>query len=85
MQLRQDDLAIQHAGDEVVLLCLRSSMYYSVNPSGSVLLDRLGAGSTRSQLIEALADEFDLDAATAAVDVDAFVLELSAAGLLTAS
>jgi hypothetical protein len=85
LRLREDDLAIQPAGDEVVLLCLRSSAYFSVNPTGAVLLDRLRTGgASHDELTAALVDEFHVDPAAAALDVDAFVLELAAAGLLAA-
>ena len=83
MHLRPDDLAIQHAGDEVVLLCLRTSTYFSANGSAAVLIEQLRQGDCEvDDLRRSLVDTFDADPDRAAADVDDFLLQLAAAGLL---
>ena len=82
LKLRSADLAARGFEDETIVLDLRSSTYLTANASGSLLWSRLQAGSTRAELIDALLAEFEVDAARAAQDVDAFVAECRRRDLL---
>lgn len=75
-------MASRALGDEIVALDLRSSTYLSTNLAGTLLWRELERGSTRSQLVQALLDEFDVTHERAVADVDAFVDELRRRGLL---
>lgn len=82
LRLRDRDVAARGFSDEMVVLDLRTSTYLSTNAAGTVLWRCLEQGATRTELIAALLDEFDVDAERAAGDVDAFVSECRQRGLL---
>ena len=69
----------------MVGLDLESSTYFSLNPSAGVLWERLAADAEVEELAEVLEREFGLDAGRARADVEAFLGELRAAGLLVES
>jgi hypothetical protein len=85
LRLRSADLAARGFQDETVVLDLRSSTYLSTNAAGSVLWRELQRGATRSELIGAVLDEFDVDGQRAAADVDAFIAECRRRQLLADS
>jgi hypothetical protein len=69
-----------------MVLDLESSRYVTVNGSGALLYELLQTGERgRDELVRALLDEFDVDEAQAAQDVDAFIAQLEDAGLLEGS
>ncbi len=70
---------------EIVALDLRDSMYLAINASGADLWPMLLDGSTRPDLIAKLVDEYGIDEATAAPDVDAFTGMLHGREMLDAS
>jgi len=82
LRLRSEKLQWVDADGEIVALDEGSLVYLNANPSGAVLWRSLAAGSTRDELIDALLDEFDVDADTAGDDVDRFLAELESRGLL---
>lgn len=54
----------------------------TLNDTGMFLWSKMASGSTRGALISALLDEYDVDEATAANDVDKFIESLRGADLL---
>ena len=82
MQLRQENLTWQVAGDDVVVLDLKGSVYLKLNGSGRVLWETLAVPRTDSELAAALVDKFGIDAKLAAADVAAFVEQLRSRDLL---
>lgn len=82
MQLRQEDLTWQIAGDDVVVLDLEGSVYLKLNGSGRVLWEALAATCTESELAEALVDRYGIDSERAGSDVATFLADLRARGLL---
>jgi len=82
LRLRSEKLQWVDADGEVVALDEKSLVYLNANPSGALLWRSLAEGSTREGLIDALLDEFDVDAETAGDDVDRFLADLRARGLL---
>lgn len=84
VQLRTGQLSWREFDGETVLLDLAGSKYLTVNAAGTVLLKHLVGGCTRDDLVTALVDAFGIPTAQAAADVEAFVLNLEAKGLLTA-
>jgi len=66
-------VAWREVDDEVVLLDLRTSMYWSLNGSGSLLWVALADGATPEELSLRLTAEYGLDPATARHDADRFL------------
>ncbi len=82
LKLRIADVASRAIKDETIVLDLRSSTYLSTNPAGTVLWHELEAGTTRSRLVRALLEEFEVSEEQAAADVDAFLEDCQRRGLL---
>jgi hypothetical protein len=80
--LRAEKAPWREIDGEVIALDLESSRYVALNPTASLLWQRLAAGATREQLVDTLLDEFEVARDRAAADVDAFLAELSERGLL---
>jgi hypothetical protein len=78
----KDDVAWREAAGEVIALDSDKRNYVSANPAGTLLWRALDEGATRKELVERLTAEFGLDAEQSAHDVDAFVADLRANGLL---
>lgn len=83
LRLRTSELASRRFEDETVVLDLKSSMYLSTNASGTVIWQALERGTTRTELIELLLREFDVERAQAEADVDAFLSECRKRNLLS--
>lgn len=84
MYLRSDSIAWNAVGDNVVVLDLTSSTYFSTNATGGMLWQLLASGTNRADLVNALVERFVVDQQTAERDVDAFLTELDRAQLLAA-
>ena len=69
--------------DEVVVMSLASGDFFSLTGSARAIWLALDAQPDRAGLIAALAAQFDADPAEITGDVDAFLAQLNAAGLLT--
>jgi hypothetical protein len=82
-RLRTEDVAWREFDGESILLDLRTSMYLAANPAATVLWRKLAEGTTREGLVEALVEEFGIPAATAAVDVAAFLADCRARNLVS--
>jgi hypothetical protein len=82
-QLRREDLAwrVVEQG-EVVALDLRSSEYFTLNGSATVLWHLLAEGATRRQLADALVEGFEISRERAVQDVDDFLASCARARLL---
>jgi len=66
------------------LLDQRSGRYWTLNPTATVILQVLLDGGDRSRAVHALLDQFDVEPDTARADVDLLIIQLRAAGLVTA-
>lgn len=82
LRLRQTDLHWREIDHEVIALEAQSSTYLAANPAGSLLWHGLVAGATRDSLAEALTDAYGIERERALADVDRFVSQVSAQGLL---
>jgi coenzyme PQQ synthesis protein D (PqqD) len=82
LRLREDRLEWRLVENEIVALDLRQSLYLAVNQTGTTLWPGLVEGETRDQLLARLTRRFDVPKADAERDVDAFVSDLRARGLL---
>ncbi len=82
--VKQDAVVWQQVDDEVVYLDLATSEYQSVNASGAALWAEMAAPVARERLAAVLVERFAVDQATADTDVDRFLDDLRARGLLVA-
>lgn len=82
LRLRDTDLEWVDAGNEIVAIDLDSGNYLALNITARPLWELLAAGTTRAALIASLVERYDIDAATAAADVDALVARLGELDLL---
>ncbi|AEH09779.1 MULTISPECIES: lasso peptide biosynthesis PqqD family chaperone [Protofrankia] len=80
-RLRQ---AVAHTETDygAALLDERSGRYWSLNPTGALVLRVLLGGGSPADAAAAVTDTCDVDATTADRDVRALLTELRAAGLL---
>jgi hypothetical protein len=82
LRLRDTDLHWREIDGEIIALEATGSTYVAANGSGTLLWHALVAGTSREQLIETLLTTYDVGPERAAADVDAFLAQLSAQGLL---
>ena len=82
LRLRPEKLQWLATGGEIVVLDESELEYLSTNPSGALLWEQLALGTTRDQLAERLVDRFGIEHEVAKRDVDAFLADLDARGLL---
>lgn len=84
---RKPDFIHQTVGGENVLVPIGAQVMdmngiVSLNEVAAHVWGLLGQERTEEELAEAVADEFEVDAATARADVRAFVREIAALGLI---
>lgn len=72
----------RRVGNELVILDLTDSSYLSVNDSGTAIWPMLEVGATRSDMVAAILDQFDVERETAETDLDGFLTDLSDRKLL---
>jgi hypothetical protein len=80
--LRTAEVASRGLEDETIVLDLRSSTYLATNAAGTILWRELEQGTTRSRLVGALIEEFEVSVERAGADVDAFLEDCRNRGLL---
>jgi hypothetical protein len=68
--------------DEIVLVHLETNRIYELNRTASALWDALEAGSTRAELEQRLAQEFDVDPEQLAREVDEVLGHLTSERLI---
>ena len=69
-------------GGELVVLDLSGGEYFALNEMGARIWSDLAQGRAVSDVVEGLAQEYELDQAQASSDLEAFADELVAKGLL---
>lgn len=84
LQLRTTDLDWREIDQDIVILDGRDASYLTLNGSGALLWRTLADGASRDELIGALLSVYEVDAARARADTDAFLESLYARGFLTA-
>lgn len=82
MRLRSEDLVWQKVDSDVVVLDLRTSIYFRINGSGAALWEQLAADATPPQLENSLVSTFGISAERAAADVKAFLADARERGFL---
>jgi hypothetical protein len=82
LRLRTADLHWRAIDGEVIALEGTRSAYLSANRAGTLLWEALAEGATREQLSGRLVAAYGIDRERAQADVDAYVAQLAAHGLL---
>ncbi len=82
MRLRSSDLVTRVIGDEIVVLDMRSSKYFTVTGVGPRLFELLADERTQDQLLTVVLDEYEVSPTVAERDVVAFLADMRAAGLV---
>lgn len=78
--------AYRSIGDEGGLVVIpRQSKVQVLNPVGIKVYSMLDGTHSRDEIVEAVMEEFDVEASVAQSDVDAFLDELASEGMLTTS
>jgi hypothetical protein len=82
VRLKSDDLIWRELDGRLVMLKLDSSLYFEVNETGTLILDKLREDTERDDLIALLVARYGLAEAQAQADVDGFVDHLRQHDLL---
>jgi hypothetical protein len=83
LRLRPDTVPWREIEGEFVALDQNSATYLAGNPTATLLWRALSEGTTRTQLVSAVTEKYDVDEARAGTDVDAFLDELRSRNLLS--
>lgn len=78
-----DEVLVQEAGGEAILLDLASERYFGLDPVGTHIWTRLDQGQPLQQILDTLCDTYDAPRERLHEDLLALVAELSEAGLVT--
>jgi hypothetical protein len=79
---RKSDLICREVDGKLVGLDLRSSRYFSLNPTGTYLWRLLEDGAESDSLVDALVESHRIDREVAAADVERFIDSLRSQELL---
>lgn len=82
IQLRTDGLSWQTLDDEVIVLDLHGSRYLKLNGTAATLWRLLTEPRERTDMVNALLEQYDVDETQARRDVAAFLEDLRARGLV---
>jgi hypothetical protein len=82
LRLRRAELHWREVDGEVIALDGRRSTYLAANAAGALLWRALAAGATRGDLAGELVAAYGVERDRALADVDAYVAEIAAQGLL---
>ena len=77
-----DDVLAAHLEGEAVLLDLKTKQYYQLNATAAVIWTSLEQALELPQIVDALVQEFAVDAATARAEMDRTIADLRARGLV---
>lgn len=69
-------LSWRRVGDDIVVLDLDQSCYVSIGGVGAVVWEHLAKGAGLDTVLDQIVDEYDVDRAQAAADVEVFVQDL---------
>jgi len=77
-----DHVIVRQLGDESVMLDMASGYYFGLDPVGARIWQLLSETSSLAEIVERLAQEYDVTPEQANSDLVRFVEELKANGLL---
>ena len=77
------DVLFSQVGDEAVLLNLKSGVYYSLDPVGTLVWTKIARGERLGDVQKALFEQFTVDSDVIWADLATLVTDLTAKGLIT--
>jgi hypothetical protein len=82
LRLRDDAVTWREIDGEIVALASGNMVYLNANPSGTLLWGLLAQGCSRHDLVDTLVSTYGVSERQATDDVDTFVAQVAAQGLL---
>jgi hypothetical protein len=79
------DVVFRDLDGEAVILDLASGTYFGLNEVGTLVWRLIDEGRNASEIVDAVATEYDADRATIAQDVDRLIEDLRARRLIVAA
>ena len=79
------DIASRKVADEVVLLNVKTSDYYSMNPTAVLVWDLIGRNKDLEEIVGTVTTEFDADAGKVRKDVLELIKKLEAEQIIIRS
>ncbi|HRY28452.1 MAG TPA: PqqD family protein [Elusimicrobiota bacterium] len=76
-------VAWRKVDDEVVILDLETSVYYSLNETGSKIWELIGKGLSEEAIAEEVAEDYGQKVATVKKDVSAIIKKMKKENLVT--
>ncbi|HLH76076.1 MAG TPA: PqqD family protein [Candidatus Binataceae bacterium] len=83
--LAEEQIVWRDLDGEVVILNLESGIYFGLEGSGNDIWRLLAQGCSRTQIVEQLSADYEVSPEQARTDLDRFLAELSAKGLVIAA
>jgi hypothetical protein len=83
--VRGDRLAARKVGGEMVILSADDSSLFVLNELGTAIWEAADGRTSLDAIADSVCLEYDVDRETALRDVEAFVSDLAAAGVVTTS
>ena len=77
-----EHVAWRRVGDDVVILDLETSVYYTLNDTGTTIWERLAQGAPLDRVIETVATDYEEGVARVTKDANALLKTLRAKKLL---
>jgi len=81
----RDGVIAKMVGSEMVLLDYDRGIYYGLNPVGARMWQLLTEGASAADVVDALAEEYDVSPETLQNDLAALLIELEAKELVQAA
>jgi hypothetical protein len=78
-----EDVLFRRVGNEGVLLYLPTGTYYSLNETSILFWEALSKGSDLELTIDQITDEYEVDRAQVVQDLQEFLTDLQAYGLIS--
>ena len=82
---RNPNVLAKQVEDDIVLVHLETNRIYELNPTGAALWELVGAGLDRQNIEQRLLEEFDVDQAQLADEIDDILSRLTAEDLVRVS
>lgn len=81
MKVVKKEIKIIEQDDGAIIFEKKKGIYFQVNHVGRFLIENLGEGKTRNELVTELQNTFGLEKADAEADIDEFLSMLREVGL----
>jgi hypothetical protein len=76
-------LAFRELAGEVIVIDLEKSLFYSLNPVGSMIWQCCDGQTAVVQIVDRIVAEFEVDPATAEADCRAWLADLTQRGIIS--